>query len=91
MLLFILKVGGERQFAGKRKHLLASGFSSYLIVVLFISFSQLLGALGMRWSKERVVASECGMSCSRINFPSVPCRLRFVGKRALLSLLGLNL
>lgn len=91
MLFFILKAGGERQFTGKRKRLLASGFSSHLIVVLFISSSQLLGTLVVRWSKERVVASESGMSCSRTNFPSVPCRLRFVGKRALLSLPGLKL
>lgn len=90
MLLFILKLGGERQFASKRKHLLASGFSSYLVVVLVISSSQLLGTLGVRWSKERVVASESGMSCSRTSFPSVPCRLRFVGKRALLSLSALK-
>lgn len=82
----ILKGGGERQSAGKRKPLRPSGFSAYLVVVVFMSSSQLLGTLGRRWSEERVVASESGMSCSRSDFPSVPCKLSFVGKRAFFSL-----
>jgi len=71
-------------------NLLPSGFSSYLTVVLFIASSQLLGTLGVRWSAERVVASESGMSCSRANFPAVLCMLSLVGKRGLLSLPGLK-
>lgn len=43
---------GEWQSAGKRKPPVPSGFPSYVILVLFISSSQLLGTLGVGWSEE---------------------------------------